>query len=414
MKSGTFDPADLIMRPLVQCPSCKEVAYGVLSVGAETCERRCKRCRHSQTEYLPLLQKKVIYLDQFAISDLMKLRDPQAPGHARVAGNPFWNKLDKSLTQTRRAQLAIFPHSNAHRNESLIYAEYESLKKSYESYSLGVSFKSPEAIRHLQMACAVVAWAFSKEADHDFDPTQIIHGDVHGWSPRIYVTVEGRYPADIIAGIRAGRNESHTALQECFEVWTSAAHKTFFQRQQEEARAYGPGIIKRHLESLQVRLEIARKARPVDLEAFFPTMFEQTVGVLNFTLQKAGITDPKPPAKAVQFLMSEAFTRLPFLIIESSMYANFAMKVAAGQKTPPNQGTATDIEVVSTLLPYCDAMFVDRHTRALVADIPRKHSLRCATKLFSMSNREEFLEYLDTLTATATPDHLALVKRVYG
>ncbi len=36
----------------------------------------------------------------------------------------------------------------------------------------------------------------------------------------------------------------------------------------------------------------------------------------------------------------------------------------------PNQGTATDINIVSTLLPYCDAMFVDNKCRALFPTFP--------------------------------------------
>jgi hypothetical protein len=73
-----------------------------------------------------------------------------------------------------------------------------------------------------------------------------------------------------------------------------------------------------------------------------------------------------------------------------------------------------DIKVVSTLLPYCDAMLVDNECRALLGNIPQRYALGYPTKLFSRNNGEEFLAYLKQIEAEADPGVFASVREVYG
>src|SRR6202043_3446302 len=98
----------------------------------------------------------------------------------------------------------------------------------------------------------------------------------------------------------------------------------------------------------------------------------------------------------------------------AAMFASLAAKAAAGQKEVPNQGTATDINIVSTLLPYCDAMFVDNKCRALLHDIPKTHALPYPCRVFSPNIGPEFIRYLTEIRNSVTPDHLKLVEQVYG
>src|SRR5271167_2389848 len=99
-------------------------------------------------------------------------------------------------------------------------------------------------------------------------------------------------------------------------------------------------------------------------------------------------------AKLAEFFKSGAINEAPFNLIGAAMYASLAAKAAAGQKEIPNQGTATDINILSTLLPYCDAMFVDNKCRALLQDIPRDCSLPYACKVFSPNTGADFVRYL--------------------
>jgi hypothetical protein len=81
---------------------------------------------------------------------------------------------------------------------------------------------------------------------------------------------------------------------------------------------------------------------------------------------------------------------------------------------PPNAGMLTDVDVVGTLLPYCDAMFMDNELRALLTSVPAKFKIKETSRVFSMSCKENFLSYLRDLLAQASPEHMAKVREVYG
>ncbi|MGZ5793194.1 MAG: hypothetical protein ACXWI4_01395 [Croceibacterium sp.] len=79
--------------PFEQCPMCgNEQSFGILSAGGKTLTRRCKECRFSEQINLPTLEKKVIYLDQFAFSELFKLKS----GKRKETHTPSSGKRQKS------------------------------------------------------------------------------------------------------------------------------------------------------------------------------------------------------------------------------------------------------------------------------------------------------------------------------
>ena len=76
---------------------------------------------------------------------------------------------------------------------------------------------------------------------------------------------------------------------------------------------------------------------------------------------------------------------------------------------------ASDIRMVSDLLPYCDTMFVDNEVSALLKESPLDRiSETFNTEVFSLNNQEEFIRYLDEIESSASEEHLVLVEEVYG
>jgi hypothetical protein len=115
----------------------------------------------------------------------------------------------------------------------------------------------------------------------------------------------------------------------------------------------------------------------------------------------------------LSFFTENRMSEAPFNKIASAMYASIALKAAGGQKEPPNQGTFTDVGLISTLLPYCDAMFMDNKCRAILEDIPRHHRVNGTRKVYSL-NRRRLSDLSSLMKAAATPEHLSLLGQVYG
>jgi hypothetical protein len=74
----------------------------------------------------------------------------------------------------------------------------------------------------------------------------------------------------------------------------------------------------------------------------------------------------------------------------------------------------TDIETVAYLLPYCDAMLMDNDCRALLLNIPTALRPAEVARVYSLNSRTEFLDYLRSIRASITPEHLEALRDVYG
>jgi hypothetical protein len=134
---------------------------------------------------------------------------------------------------------------------------------------------------------------------------------------------------------------------------------------------------------------------------------------LQYTFEDA-FGKAEAPKAIAEFLRTGVMNDAPFNVIAASLFASLSQKAAAGQKRPPNQGTNNDVNMLSTLLPYCDAMFVDNECRALWQNIPRNYKLPYPCALFSPNIGDEFLQYLNKIRDSAPAEHLKIVSEIYG
>jgi len=73
-----------------------------------------------------------------------------------------------------------------------------------------------------------------------------------------------------------------------------------------------------------------------------------------------------------------------------------------------------DIAMISSLLPYCDALFIDNECHTYLNEKPLCDELNYGAKIFSPNNKEEFMEYLNSIESGMPKEHLDKVSEVYG
>ena len=129
------------LRPFGPAPSVGHRAYGVLMIRANAYRRRCRDCWHSEEYRLPPLKKEILYLDQFVVSEIMKLRTVDAKGHQAVAAEPFWAELAALLVKLGRLQLICCPVRRSS-EQSLLH---RSIKRSTDPTS-----RSPEEFHFIK------------------------------------------------------------------------------------------------------------------------------------------------------------------------------------------------------------------------------------------------------------------------
>ncbi|MGC1637747.1 MAG: hypothetical protein WA744_20000, partial [Candidatus Acidiferrales bacterium] len=107
---------------------------------------------------MPSIRKKIVYIDQSAFSNIMKVLSPSEKGHERAASEPFWTELFEILSVVCHLQLVACPDSREHQHESLASPFYKALKRTYEHFSGGTSFEDYESVKIHQVGRIARCW----------------------------------------------------------------------------------------------------------------------------------------------------------------------------------------------------------------------------------------------------------------
>jgi len=422
--SKQFDPREMISPPWRTCPSCGKHNFGVHIISGSRLMRRCRDCWHKQDYQLPKLRKKIIYLDQFVISNLMKLKNPVTKGHASVAADPFWRELHDLLFLLRQLQMICCPDSGSHEEESLTSPFNAELKKTYEALSGGITFKAFDSIKSEQIGELALAWSEGREPAFDFDPTRgILSSDPNGWNERFYIVV-GDNPFISEARLRQVRAELHANIARLFrDVW-GKEKRNFESWYDLERFGYqghlGNALVRSRKERLEAMLayrpgtEISLKDLEKTLSSFAENLLASMQHIMRFPRDGGERSREEISRLETEFGKANRVAEAPFVRLQSLMFAAIAMRAAQGQKEPPNEGTTTDIDTVAHLLPYCDAMFMDNGCRSLLLDVPTALRPPETAKVFSLNVKTQFLDYLRSIRDGISAKHIQAIREVYG
>lgn len=407
MEELEITPDMFVSKPYIECPKCGENVYGVLMINRRNYVRRCNKCMHSESYKLPDIEKKVIYLDQMAISNMMnsiRAVDPEKQSRIR----PEWKIMFEKLDRLVKLQLIICPHSLVHEDESIVTPVFKDLKQMYEHLGNGVEFYDIETIVRYQYYEAFTKWLGIKG-----DPItihDIVHGDLNEWQDRIRISVESsKDSTDYVEELQKTRKVSSTGLAEVFNRWKTETGKTFIDWFNEERSAYGPAYWRLYVESVL-------NASPMNMLNFVLSEKSALMIHLKSTLQQNGITDETEMLKKLaEFFYSDKAKEIPFLTNYSMLAAVLANQAAHGGRTqPPNVGTSNDLSFISAFTPYCDALFIDNAFKENIKQGDKNLKLGISSKFYSANDFKGFFDYLDSIEASAPKDHLEKVKEVYG
>jgi hypothetical protein len=389
--------------------------------------RECTECRHTVRIPLPQIRKRVIYLDQFLISNITKALDPEARSHARVLEQPFWLEVFKRLDILIKLQLLVCPDSMFHTDESLLSGDpsYKSLRDVYEHLSGGNTFYDHNTITRFQVHRQFENYlAGNPDEPLELVAERVMHGNPHEWRGRLRVGVDMKpFPGQLEA-IHKERDTQYEGLKSVFERWQKEKGRDFMEWVREEAYGFGKGTFLAHRAYLQRQMEIpqkyaeeylAGKEPDVSLEDIFPPASSELINDLMRTVSMQGFSGEEAFKKMAEYLFSKYLVDIPTVHISSLLYAGIARKAAHGQKAYPNKGTFTDVNAIASLLPYCDAVFIDNGMAALLREHPIDEEMRkYPARVFSPNTKEEFLSYLDEIRTSADAHHLEIVADYYG
>ncbi len=359
--------------------------------------------------------KKIIYLDQFAISYMVRVLHPQMKATGNDEADSFWFKLFQKLDRMVKMQIIICPQSHFHLQESVVSNFFEPLEEMYHLLSRGFQFVEQKLIIERQFRSSVLSWldkSKKRPIPHSF--SDVFNGDIDIWLPKTYKYQPSYYPPVYEEVLRESRERIHKQWVREFYLWKER-NNTKFDKWREDF--YLSLII-----SILSSSGIYHKNKD-----YLPALPNINIGLCQFLLESVDILsiihsvlaeedmDRKEFESNVRlFLLSEHFREIPFIKLYSLFYSSLARKAGSGQKKPPDQGMTNDLNMLSLLLPYCDAMFIDNQCRTCLEEKDVIEHFDYKTSVFSLNNKEKFFAYLEKLEKDLPAKYLEKVVEIYG
>jgi hypothetical protein len=325
----------------------------------------------------------------------------------------FYLNLFEKLNSLVKLQLILCPYSEFHKRESMAY-KFKVQKKMYEHLSHGISFNYPSDIESYQLYEGFKNWL--ENIPSSILKLSVLNGRKDTWLDKSRISLDFDISEEEIRNYKIRKQNIYNRIKELFNKWQTEKTKNFSDWYEEEASSYGPIRIKQYNNYKNLCDSTCILQYSID-EIPSTTINE---GVILVSLLMDYLTDNKNDEEKLKivfsYLQSSTVTKLPFNKINAALLAAIAHNTAhGGHKNPPNIGMANDIEMVSTLLPYCDALFVDSEIFNLLnLGQVKKIISSFSAKIFSPVNKSDFLTYLDEIEKSASKKHIDTAKLLYG
>lgn len=397
-------------EPFEDCWQCKEVnAFGILSVGGDRVTKRCIKCRYSHSEMLPALDKKVIYLDQFAFSELHKLRSGQRRNDKWTT---FWAEANDLLNQAMLLQQIVLPHSNIHHSETIVSPFSQELRDTQEQIGGDISFVNTDQVQLLQIEEFARAFFDNDKPTVKFNVDDVLEGARNNWLPDMRISV-GMNWSSFVEETRQVRDQSHAAITSLVEGWRTS-NVGFDEVLERELGAY--------LQSRQQAIlhSIKLFEQGMENDGFFSILnithsfVKREMDIVRHYARRAGIPEDGLARATSLFWSSQILREQPFGRILAYMFAALAAQVKGGRKSVPSPGFMNDIQAISAYAPYVDAMFIDAECAELLRHGRCIKELNYKSIIFSLRNEKEFLEYIRHIIEKTPSDVRRDATVVYG
>lgn len=385
-----------------------------MTIGNHQYSRRCYLCGITKRYPLPRLQKKVIYLDQFVISNMAKQLSPKPKGAREDKHDKFFLELFEVLDRLCKLQLAVCPESALHLHESVVTGpHFEDLREVYSHLSYEVRMSRAEQVLHCQITQAFQAWIDGVPLSWPGERHIALDGSLDDWTNWLRFDLNYVLPGlapELVAKRNARTKHLHTVCGN-WQQMTAFSFKEVFEN---ELRGFGEITINKYLRHLAKFEKAMRGEIPtseIAIEEPEAKLMRNLVSMAQRVPNKHG-----GPLEVIRsFFASKVFRKVPYVKIWCLFWATLARVVRDMNPDHfPSGSLYNDLDVVAAFSPYCDAMFVDNEMENLARQGDLGKCLASGAKIFSLRSKDQFLEYLRGIESTVPQEHLDLVREVYG
>jgi hypothetical protein len=306
--------------------------------------------------------------------------------------DPFWRILFGKLDRLCKLQLIVCPVSSAHLEESRLTKYYKAIHRVSMQLSAGARFIDSHAIEQLYARSFLPCWLNNTSpANIEIKRQEVFRNNINIWQPRIIVDVCMPDNPSWACEARKVREQAKVELVELlkrrWEQQKGKPPKEFFQEVlNEKAQAFGEVTLKLYKQYFQKQFGIVTGKMNPSIWDLLPTPSFQLIRDLGVDLKKLGVPEKKIAAAILAYLTSPIIKEIPSVKISAALHAAVARKYCAGRPAasyPDKSSILTDITTISTLLPFCDAMTVDKQCHEFLCEGSVSNLIPYPTIIFS-------------------------------
>lgn len=382
------------------CPGCgaKDTFGNIEILDGKNIWRGCKECRYVEHHALPPIKKKILYLDQFFFSHAFRAKDLR-----------FVRAVEK-IERLASLQLLVVPFSSIHEDETHQWEGRVELFKFIKNTARGHKFSYAPMVDQTQIVRAFQSWLKNEPPTYQIAASDALPKDIHKWEGYFRIDV-GRYVGDIEL-IRQLKTLTIGNLVRNFSTWRS--QKTTYEEDLEMELLDGAR------EYVSAYAKYASRISAGDLDAILdsPANSEVVARLLSMLPKDQEFFERLETCG--RFLGSEHFRQTPYTKLSCSIFATLRKHVKEGQFTNEERalhvlsGFIFDVGHVSTYAPYCDAFVMDKTMADLVTRPTVNLEGNYGTRVFSLSNWDAFLEWLDNIEAGIDLPHRRALVEVFS
>lgn len=384
-----------------KCQKCGTAGhYDNVNISADTLQRGCNACGHWERIPLPPLKKQVIYLDQSFLS------------HAfRDNAKPFVAAAQRIESLASR-QLVVCPYSSVHSDETRLWRheDQERLFEFIKQTARGREFAPTYSIKEAQLVASFRSFLNSGAQHYGVEERHAFRKDIHSWDDYFWIDVGPSYLVDA-EEMRKGKSAAVSALVNIFDGWRKT-EATFEEDRRSEALGYAQSLLTQYWEGT-VKLAIGTVAD------YFSIPIESRFVRKLLYFDEETISFENRIERVKTFLRSDYFVNIPFIDISCQLFAVLRKLVRGGAHRNKEKaeeklaGLYYDIDFISILGPYCDALFVDRAMRQWLMDKEANICERYHFTPFSPECWDDFHRCLDGIEANVSQILDLFLKMVY-
>lgn len=387
------------MKVIGDCPACgaKESFGNVEIMDGKNVYRGCKSCRYHVNFPLPPLQKKILYLDQFFFSHAFRGNDSR-----------FKAAADK-IARVAALQLVVVPYSSIHEDETHQWERRDELFKFVKATARGHKFSYAPQLEQAQIVKAFSAALKNAPLEYSLERRDALREDVNKWDGYMRIEV-GKYRGDIEL-IRRLKTQTIGNLISAFPTWRT------------DNSSFGEDLILEYeagaQEFISAYLIFASRISRGDMSAIIDSPVASDVIKTMLQVLPRDEDYLSRLNKCSEFFVSPHFRATPAMDLSCKIFATLKRMVKEGQFTNEERtrqvlsGFLYDVSHVATYAPYCDAFLMDKTMAEIVARPTVNLEATYGTKVFSLTNWQAFLGWLDALESEMSAEHRAALVEAY-